>query len=174
MILTSKTAFALLVTSLMLVSSAVAQLKVNYHFGFIGATGDTSVKLSEPVMIDYSKCFDVSNGLSRFNPPKSGLFAISCAEEALPKINLLVNAYPNPVINQLTVKSLTYYPEKGVSKYSIVITDIRGNPVRELKTDLLNINRGVTVSVNDLPMGYFILTLYADKERIQSFKILKA
>jgi len=170
---TSKCAFALLVTCLILISSAVAQIKTNYHFGFIGTTGDTSVKSSEPVIIQYSKCFDVTNGLSRFSIPKSGAFAISCIE-TVPKINLLVNVYPNPVINRLTIRSLVYYPEKGIAKYNVLITDLTGRLIRQIKTDLSSINQGFTIQVNDLSVGYFIVTLYADTEIIQSFKIFKA
>src|SRR6478609_6579996 len=123
---TSKCTFALLVTCLMLISLVVAQIKANYHFGFIGATGDTTVKLSEPVIIEYSKCFDVTNGVPKFIHPKSGAFSISCNAVTPEKIGLMVHVYPNPVINQLTIRSLTSYPERGLVKYSVVITDILG------------------------------------------------
>ena len=172
---TGKTVFTVLVTCLMLNSPILAQIKTHYHFGFIGSTGDTSVKLSEPVIIQYSKCFEITNGVPRFNQPKFGAFAISC-NEAPPKIELLVHAYPNPVVNQLTIRSLINYPEKGQLnvKYMVMITDLMGSPIRSVKTDLPGISEGFTIRVNDLPVGYFIVTLYADKERIQSFKILKA
>ena len=169
---TSKTVFALFVTCLILNYSVVAQIKANYHFGFIGTTGDTSVKLSEPVIIQYSKCFEITNGLARFSLPKTGVFAIACFE-ALPEIKLLVNAYPNPVINELKIRSLVNYPEKGLVRYRVVLTDLMGKPIREIKTDISGINEGFVIPVNDLPMGYFIVTLYSDKEMIQSFKILK-
>ena len=170
---TSKSAFAVLVTCLMLNCTLIAQIKINYHFGFIGSTGDTSAKSSESVMIAYSKCFDITNGLSKFSSPKFGAFAISCLEIP-PKLVLLVNAYPNPVVNQLTIRSLDNYPERGLIQYSVVITDLTGRAIREVKTDIASINQGLTIRVTDLPMGYFIVTLYGDKERIQSFKILKA
>lgn len=172
---TGKTVFTVLLTCLLLHSPIVAQIKTHYHFGFIGSTGDTSVKLSEPVIIQYSKCFEITNGVSKFNLPKFGAFAISC-NEAPPKIELLVHAYPNPVVNQLTIRSLFNYPEKGQLNvtYMVMITDLMGNRIRSVKTDLTGINEGFTIRVNDLPMGYFIVTLYADNERIQSFKILKA
>lgn len=170
---TSKSLLAVLVTCLILHCPLIAQIKASYHFGFIGATGDTSAKISESVMIQYNKCFDVTNGLTKFGSPKFGAFAIVCAETP-PKIELLVNAYPNPVVNQLTIRSLSNYPERGAIRYSVLLTDLSGKPIKEIKTDLSSINRGFTIPVNDLPMGYFIVTLYADKERIQSFKILKA
>jgi hypothetical protein len=170
---TSKSLLAVLVTCLILHCPLIAQIKANYHFGFIGATGDTSAKISESVMIQYSKCFDVTNGLTKFSSPKFGAFAIVCVEIP-PKVDLLVNAYPNPVVNRLTIRSLSNYPERGVVRYSVLLTDLSGKPIKEIKTDLTSINQGFTIPVNDLPMGYFIVTLYADKERIQSFKILKA
>lgn len=173
MMQTSKTAITLLVICLMLNAPAVAQIKANYHFGSIGSTGDTSIKLSEPVMIQYTKCFDITNGLPRFNLHKSGVFAISCYE-APPEIKLLVTAYPNPVVNELTIRSLVNYPEKGRVTYKLVLMDLMGNFIREIKTDLSSINEGFRIQVNDLPTGYFIVTLYADNARIQSFKILKA
>lgn len=169
----SKSALAVLVTCLTLNCPVIAQIKANYHFGFIGTTGDTCVKNGESVMIQYSKCFDVTNGLSKFSSPKFGAFAIACMETP-PKIDLLVHAYPNPVVNELTIRSLSNYPVRGVARYSVVLSDISGKPIREVKTDLSSINKGFTIRVNDLLMGYFIVTLYADKERIQSFKILKA
>lgn len=174
MIQTSKTAFAvLLVTCLLMCSPVVAQIKTMYHFGFIGSTGDTSVKLSEPVIIDYSKCFDITNGLPRFLHPKAGAFAISC-NEAPPKVTLQVHAYPNPVVNYLTIRSLISYPEKGSARYRVVLTDMMGNPIREIKTDMPRINEGFSIPMQGLRVGYYIVTLFADKEIIQSFKILKA
>jgi hypothetical protein len=172
MMQTSKSAFAVLVTCLILNFPVVAQIKANYHFGFIGSTGDTSVKPGEPVIIQYNKCFEITNGLTRFSRPKYGAFAIVCFEAA-PEIKLLVNAYPNPVVNELKLRSLVNYPEKGLVRYRVVLTDIMGNPIREIKTDISSINEGFSIRVNDLPMGYFIVTLYSDKEKIQSFKILK-
>lgn len=170
---TSKLLLVVLVACLMLNSHVVAQIKANYHFGFIGATGDTSVKLSAPVIIQYNKCFEITNGLIRFNQPKYGVFSIACYE-APPAIQLVVNAFPNPVVRELTIRSLVSYPEKGNARYSVMLTDHMGHPIREIKTDLPSINAGFRIPVHDLPLGYFIVTLYADKERIQSFKILKA
>jgi hypothetical protein len=170
---TSKSASALLVTCLLLSFPLFAQIKTVYRFGVIGATGDTTVKISEPVMIEYSKCFGVTNGVPRFEKPKSGVFSIAC-NEAAPKINLMVNAYPNPVTSQLMMRSLVNYPDRGKVNYRIVLADFTGKMIREVQTDLKSINEGFSIRVADLPMGYFIVTLYADKEIIQSFKILKA
>lgn len=173
MIQTSKSTFVVLFTCLMLNFPSVAQIKARYHFGFIGSTGDTSAKLSEPVIIDYNKCFDITNGVPKFSQPKFGVFAVDCYE-AKPRISLLVHAYPNPVVSQLTIRSLNSYPENSSVKYKVVLTDITGNLLRELKTDLSQINEGFSIRVNDLSFGYFIVTLYGNNERIQSFKILKA
>ena len=170
---TGKSAFALLVTCLLLTTSITAQIKTNFHFGFIGATGDTSAKSSESVIIQYSKCFDVTNGLSKFSTPKFGAFAISCVE-IVPKLTLQVHAYPNPAVNQLTIRSLENFPERGLVNYLIVLTDLTGRTIKEIKTDITSINQGFTIHVGDLPMGYFIVTLYADRDRVQTFKILKA
>ena len=171
---TSKCASAaLLVTFLLLSFPLIAQIKAVYRFGVIGATGDTSVKISEPVIIEYSKCFDVTNGVPRFEKPKTGVFSIAC-NEAAPKINLMVNAYPNPVISQLTMRSLMNYPDRGKVSYRITLADFTGKLIREIQTDLKSINNGLSIRVADLPMGYFIVTLYADNEIVQSFKILKA
>ncbi len=170
---TSKSTFTVLFTCLLLHVSLVAQIRSNYHFGFIGATGDTSAKLSEPVIIQYSNCFEATNGLTRFTMPNSGVFSIACYE-AKPEIKLLVNAYPNPVINELKIRSLFNFPEKGLVKYRVVLTDLMSNKLKEINLTISNINEGFSIRVNDLPMGYFIVTLYSDKELIQSFKILKA
>ncbi len=149
------------------------QIKMNYHFGFIGTTGDTTAKLSEPVLIGYDNCFDITNGLPKFKSPKFGVFSIACFE-AKPKMALQVNAYPNPVVNVLTMRSLINFPEKDFVKYKVVFTDISGKVLRQVNTDLQHINEGFVIPVRDLPTGYFIVTLYSDKELVQSFKILKA
>ena len=173
MVQTSKHVFAVLViTCLMFHLSAVSQIKANYHFGFIGVTGDTLVKASEAVIIQYNKCFDITNGSPRFRLAKSGVFSIACYE-ATPEIKLLVHAYPNPVVNELTIRSLVSYPEKGRTIYRLLLTDILGRHIREVITNLSGLNEGFRISVNDLPAGYFIVTLFGDKEMIQSFKILK-
>lgn len=170
---TSKRAFFVLITCLLLNLPVVAQIKAHYHFGFIGATGDTSVKLSEPVIIQYSKCFEITNGVPKFIAPKPGPFAITC-NEVPPKIELQVYAYPNPAIHQLTIRSLVNFPEKGLVQYTVSFTDLMGNPIKSIRTDLASINRGLSVDVRALPLGYYLVTLYANKEQIQSFKILKA
>lgn len=170
---TSKRAWYVLIACLLLNVPVVAQIKVHYHFGFIGATGDTSVRLSEPVIIQYSKCFEITNGVPKFIAPKPGPFAISC-NEAPPRIELQVYAYPNPAIHQLTIRSLVNFPEKGLVQYTISLTDLMGNPVKSVRTDLASINRGLVIDVRGLPLAYYMVTLFANKERIQSFKILKA
>lgn len=170
---TGKRACYVLITCLLLNVPVVAQIKTHYHFGFIGATGDTSVKLSEPVIIQYSKCFEITNGLSKFIAPKPGPFAISC-KEVSPKMELQVYAYPNPAVHQLTIRSLVNFPEKGLVQYTISLTDLMGNPIKTVRTDLASINRGLVIDVRGFPLGYCIVTLYANKEKIQSFKILKA
>jgi hypothetical protein len=170
---TGKRTLLVLFVCLLLNSPLVAQVMSSFHFGFIGSTGDTSVKLSEPVIIQYSKCFEITNGVPKFISPKFGPFAIAC-NEAPPKIELQVYAYPNPAVNQLTIRSLVNFPEKGQAKYSIIVTDLMGNPVRQVRTNISSLNQGVTIPVVELPLGYFIVTVYADKEKIQSFKILKA
>lgn len=156
-----------------MVLSSGAQIKMNYHFGFIGITGDTTAKLGDPVLVRYNSCFDITNGVPKFTFPKSGVFAISCFE-ATPKITLLVHVYPNPFVNELNIRSLVNFPEKKTAKYTLVIADFTGKVIRQVKTDLASINAGFTIRANDLPMGYFIVTLYSEKELIQSFKILKA
>lgn len=146
---------------------------MNYHIGFIGTTGDTTAKTSEPVLIGYAKCFDITNGLSKFTSPKTGVFSIACYEAA-PKVVLQVHAYPNPVINELTIRSLVNFPDKDFMKYKVVIADVSGKVIKQVSTDLARINAGYVVPVRDLPMGYFFVTVYSEKELIQSFKILKA
>lgn len=170
---TSKRTLVVLFACLLLNSPLVAQIMSSFHFGFIGSTGDTSVKLSEPVIIQYSKCFEITNGVPKFLSPKFGPFAIAC-NEAPPKIELQVYAYPNPVINQLTIRSLVNFPDRGQVKYSIIITDLMGNPVRQVRTNIASLNQGYTIPFVELPLGYFIVTVYADTEKVQSFKILKA
>lgn len=170
---TSKRALFVLITCLLLSVPVVAQIKAHYHFGFIGATGDTSVKLSEPVIIQYNKCFEITNGVPKFIAHKPGPFAITC-NEVPPKIELQVYAYPNPVVHQLTIRSLVNFPEKGQVQYTISLTDLMGNPIKSVRADLASINRGLVIDVRGLPLGYSIVTLYANKEKIQSFKILKA
>jgi hypothetical protein len=169
---TSKTVLIVLFTCLLFISSVVSQIKVSYHIGFIGTTGDTTAKLSEPVIIDYSKCYDITNGLARFILPKNGAFAIAC-NEAAPELELMVHAYPNPAVNFVIVRSLKNYPERGVVRYRVMLTDQRGVAVKQLETTLSDINSGFKIPLTDLAVGYFIVTLYADNEVIQSFKILK-
>ncbi len=168
----SNVVIAFLVACLLLNGSVIAQTNTNFHFGFIGTTGDTSIQTGETVMIQYNKCFEISNGLLKFNTTQKGAFAISCIEIP-PKDELQVLGYPNPVVNTLTIRSLKVFPMQGFVKYSFVLVDMMGRPIKEIKTDLASINNGFIIPVYDLPMGYFTVTLYADKEVIQSFKILK-
>lgn len=168
----SKTVLIVLFTCLLFISSVVSQIKVSYHIGFIGTTGDTTAKLSEPVIIDYSKCYDITNGLARFVLPKNGAFSITC-NEAVPEVDLMIHAYPNPAVNFVMIRSLKNFPERGVARYRVVLTDQRGISLRYVETKLTEINSGFKIPVSDISLGSFIITLYADNEVIQSIKILK-
>jgi Secretion system C-terminal sorting domain len=150
-----------------------AQMRMTYTLGCFGATGDTSARVTESVLIGYNSCFDFSNGLPKFTIPNTGAFNISCLEE-FPKIPLEFKAYPNPVTNELHVKSVIHFPEVNRLAYFFTITDITGRVLKRFRTDLNAINTGLSIPVETLPVGYYTITLYAEKELIQSFKILKA
>lgn len=165
--------FIIACCAILLTLQGVGQIKMSYQIGSIGMTGDLQPKLSSPFLLGYAGCFSITNGLQKFSPVKMGLFNIACVEKA-PVNRLQLQTYPNPVINQLLVKSLIQFPETSQSVYQLRIADFNGKVIRSLRTDIQTINAGYTIPMQDLPHGFYTLSVYSNKELIQSFKIIKS
>ncbi|MDE3253843.1 MAG: T9SS type A sorting domain-containing protein [Bacteroidota bacterium] len=149
------------------------QIRMSYQLGSIGMTGDVKAKMSSPFLLGYMGCFSITNGLQKFSPVKLGLFNIACIEKA-PENRLQLQTYPNPVINQLQVKSLIRFPETLQAVYQLMIVDFTGKVIRSLRSDIQSINAGLSIPMEDLPHGFYTLSVYANKELVQSFKIIKS
>lgn len=159
--------------AVLLTHQGVGQIRMSYQLGSIGMTGDVQAKMSSPFLLGYKGCFSISNGLQKFSPVKMGLFNIACIEKA-PENKLQLQTYPNPVINQLQVKSLIRFPETLQAVYQLMIADFTGKIIRSIHTDIQTINAGLSISMQDVPHGFYTLSVYSNKELIQSFKIIKA
>lgn len=159
--------------SVLLSMEGVSQIRMSYQLGSIGMTGDVQAKMSSPFLLGYMGCFSITNGLKKFSPVKLGLFNIACIEKA-PENRLQLQTYPNPVINQLLVKSMIPIPETLQAAYQLLIIDFTGRVIRSVRADIQTINTGLNIPMQDLPHGFYTLTVYANKELIQSFKIIKS
>lgn len=149
------------------------QIRMSYQIGCIGGTGDTLKKTSGIVALGYQGCFRVSNGIQKFAVVKRDLFTVACVEKA-PAELLQMKAYPNPVVKDLYVKSLIAFPESSGATYHFVISDFNGNVMRQQQTDIGSINSGYKISMQDLPRGYYTITVYTEKKLVKSFKIIKS
>lgn len=149
------------------------QIRMRYQIGCIGGTGDTLKKSSGIVALGYEGCFRVSNGIQRFAAVKRDLFTVACIERA-PAELLQIKAYPNPVVKDLYVKSLIAFPENIAAIYRFVISDFYGNVMKQQQTDIGSINSGYKISMQDMPRGYYTVTVYSEKKLIKSFKIIKS
>lgn len=159
--------------SVLLSLEGVSQIRMSYQLGSIGMTGDVQAKMSSPFLLSYKGCFSITNGMLKFSPVKWGLFNIACIEKA-PENRLQLQTYPNPVINQLQVKSLIRFPETLQSVYQLMIVDFSGKVIRSLRTDIQTINAGLSIPMQDLPHGFYTLSVYSNKDLVQSFKIIKS
>lgn len=158
---------------LLLAVAGSGQIRMRYQIGCIGGTGDTLKKISGIVALGYEGCFRVSNGIQKFAAVKRDLFTVACIERA-PAELLQIKAYPNPVVKDLYVKSLIAFPENIAVTYRFVISDFYGNVMKQQQTDIGSINSGYKISMQDLPRGYYTVTVYSEKKLVKSFKIIKS
>ena len=168
----SKIILVLFVLQLALMQSADAQIRGRYYIGCVGNLGSVNKMYSGPVFIQGDKCIDVSNGVKTFTNAGEGMFSMACKETGVPEL-LQITAYPNPVTNFLTVKTLAKLPSFGNNEYQLKLMDFSGRVINVVKTDIASLDNGVRLSVGNLVNGYYSIAVYSATQLIQTVKIIK-
>lgn len=168
----SKIILVLFVLQFTLMQSAEAQIRSRYYIGCVGNMGAVTKMYSGPVYIQGDKCIDVFNGVKTFTNSGDGMFSMACKETGVPEL-LQISAYPNPVTNFLTVKTLTKLPSSGNNEYQLRLMDFSGRVISVVKTNIASLDNGMKLSVGNLVNGYYSIAVYSATQLIQTVKIIK-
>lgn len=80
-------------------------------------------------------------------------------------IDIQINAFPNPVKEQLTV-----YVQEGVSEgFRFSVIDLRGNLLTEGKLE----GRETNIDLTTLRTGVYLLAIFIKEEQVKTFRIIK-
>src|SRR6478609_9686418 len=82
-----------------------------------------------------------------------------------PEVNLLAEVYPNPTVNNVTLKV------DGIStdNLSFVLLDITGNVLQQSSVN----NNSTTINLENLSNTTFLLKVFRKKQELKTFKIIK-
>ena len=134
-----------------------AQITMSYTIGCIGNTNAKEPVYSSPVIVTGKSCFSVANGVNLFNKKsKDGVFTTACEVVAPVRsaAKLVINAYPNPVVSNVTVKSVLLVPAADLLLLTMYTAG--GIKVREITTNAQLLSEGVNIQMSGLPKGIYI------------------
>jgi hypothetical protein len=149
-----------------------SQLNLAYSMGGVGNlinNGISTSTLSNPVILTGTKCYIVSNGLSKFMPISNGQFFTSC-EVNLDYIKLSIKIFPNPASSYTTVKFLSQLQTD--EKFRLEIFTSTGYIVEGLDITQKQFLSGYHLNLNNLSPGVYYIQISSNTV-LQSYKILK-
>jgi hypothetical protein len=154
------------------VNSATAQINTVYSIGSIGLNGSLAPIYSGPVVLDVAACINISSGLSTYNATLPGLFVSSCIVPSFTNKEIKLVSYPNPVINNLWIKSETVLPE-SLAKVNIEMVLPDGKSIATFPVSINELNAGYKINMMSRAAGvYFLQVLTATNQR-QQIKVIK-
>lgn len=80
-------------------------------------------------------------------------------------VHLQAIAYPNPTVNQLTLR----IDEAGYMSISYILTDLNGKILEEKKINAIS----TEIQTKELAMGVYFLKVVSDNKEVKVFKIIK-
>jgi len=149
-----------------------SQLNLTYSIGGIGNFSNNSIPtstLSNPIVLTGTKCYIVSNGLSKFIPIADGQFFTTC-EVNLDYIKLNISIYPNPATSYTTIKFLNQLQIDD--KFRIQLFSILGDMVYAVDVTQRQLLSGYRLMLNNLSPGFYNIQISSNTV-LQSFKIFK-
>ncbi len=160
---------------LLIVTNAVhAQIRNAYQIGSVGMTGSVHPVFSGPVLIDGSECFVLSNGLKTLELPKDGYFSTACRLVLLSESGINLNAYPNPVVNTVTIKSTDKILSIDKLAIELYLMDMSGRLIQKFRTDINNLNDGYQIQMNAYSNGSYLIKVASGASNFQVLPIIKS
>lgn len=147
----------------------LAAQTMSYSIGF--ATNLTINSIEVPsntyplIGAEGNKCIKIDNGLSKFLPSASQLFATACIVD-LPKESLQVLLYPNPVISDyIIVKAVSTINTTG--QFLIKIMDLNGRTTISRSATMAELFQGVRISnISMLLKNIYLVNVSSEKDKI--------
>jgi hypothetical protein len=174
-LLSSKISLSLLLTTLLTFgfnNLLYSQLNLTYSIGGIGNFYNNSTPtttLSNPIVITGTKCYVVSNGLTKFLPISNGQFFTTC-EVNLDYVKLSIRIFPNPVATYTVIKFLNQLQVDD--KFRLQIFSSVGDIIEGLDVTQKQFLSGYHLNLNNLSPGVYYIQISSNTV-LQSFKILK-
>jgi hypothetical protein len=137
-------------------------------------TGSTHPVFSGPVLIDGSACFILSNGLKKLELPKEGYFSTACRIVFLSESGIRLNAYPNPVISSVTIRSSEQILSIDKLAIQLYLMDVGGRLIQTFHTDIKNLNIGYQIQMGGYSNGSYLLKVASGASNFQVLPIIKS
>ena len=158
----------------LLISTTVsAQIRNAYNVGSIGMTGTINPVFSGPVVITGTNCFVLTNGVKTFDLPLEGYFSNPCKLILDQAIGFRLTAYPNPVINYLTVQTTNHTQLLADNIIELQLLDMLGRVIQTYYTNTKELNLGYQISMSHLASRAYFIRAITNNNTIQTLSILK-
>ncbi len=151
-----------------------AQIRNAYNVGSIGFSGTINPVFSGPVVITGENCFVLSNGVKTFDLPQLGYFSNACRLLLQLDPGILLTAYPNPMINNVTIQSAMKTDLLTDGLIQLQLLDMQGRLMQTYQTSNKELNVGYHISMNQLANGGYYIKAISGTNNIQVLSIIKS
>lgn len=145
-----------------------------YNVGCFAVSGFTRPVFTGPFVVNNSKCFQLSNGVSTLGITKKGVFTDGCPELISNFHEISVTAFPNPFITSFFIKNKTAVLLLNNSSVKLELLDVWGRILSVYTTDFNSLNHGIEIKLPDAPAGIYLLKMIAGNTNLQSLKLIKS
>ena len=159
---------------LLINTTASAQIRNAYNLGSIGMTGTINPVFSGPVVINGTNCFVLSNGVKTFDLPQEGYFSNPCKFILEQAIGLRLTAFPNPVINYLTVQTANQIQLLVDNNIELQLLDMQGRVIQTYHTNSKGLNQGYRIAMSHIANGSYFIRAISNNTILQTLSIIKS
>ena len=163
-----------LVVVLFISTASRAQISTAYHVGSIGFSGTINPVFSGPVVITGENCFVLSNGVKTFDLPQPGYFSNVCRLLLQLDAGIQLTAYPNPVINKVTVQTAMQAQLVSDGLIQLQLLDMQGRLIQTYQTSSKELNLGYPIAMSHLASGGYYIKATSGNNNIQVLSIIKS
>jgi len=159
----------------LLISTPVsAQIRNAYNLGSIGMTGSINPVFSGPVVIMGTNCLVLTNGVKTFDLSQEGYFSNPCKLILEQAIGLRLIAYPNPVINNLTVQTANQTKLSADNNLELQLLDMQGRLLQTYHTNSKGLNQGYLIPMSHIANGGYYIRAISNNSILQTLSIIKS
>jgi uncharacterized protein YjdB len=145
-----------------------------YSIGNVGNIGSTSAVYSDPVIIDSSACFALSNGVKKMLAVEKGMFTSNCTVTLNNALEIKLIGYPNPVVNNLLLKTSDNILYFNTTNVHLELLDMAGRFIHAYTTDINTLNLGYNINLTDIATGIYVIKVVIGDAKTQFIKIIKS